>query len=162
MDCKNILQEGDEGKYNITIKRQGFLMSRDNFQVKLSWGMLDQSMTIHKNKMLTNEAGDWFFVFDTTGMVGRVVAECSFDIPDEDYPDGFRTEVNRQFLCTVVSYPYPKRICVPAGGGCAAKVVQYERTEASDVEELYSYLVDRKGRQFITSDNETILVIKEF
>ena len=50
MDCKNILQQGDEGKFKITITRQGFLMSRDNFQVKLSWGMLDQSMTIHKNK----------------------------------------------------------------------------------------------------------------
>lgn len=162
MALSRIVQEGEKVKFQITITQQGFNMIQDNFRVKLTYGMLNQSVLITKEQMISNELDEWYFMFDTTGMVGRVVAECSFDIPDEDYPDGFRTEVNRQFLCTVVSYPYPKRICVPAGGGCASHVVQYERTEASDVEELYSYLVDRKGRQFITSDNETILVLKEF
>lgn len=160
MALSKIVQQGEEVKFKITINQQGFNMQTNDFKVKLTWGMLNKEITITKEQMVFNEMDEWFFMFDTSQMVGRVKAECSFYVPDSDYPDGYRTEVNRQFLCTVISYPYPKRLCVPVCG-CGSQV-KYERTEASDVEQLYSYLVDRNGRRFITSDNETILVIKEF
>lgn len=160
MDSKNIMQQGEEAKYQITITRQNFIMANDNFQVKLSWGMMGKTKTILKSDMLSNDDGNWFFTFDTSDMLGRVTAECSFDIPDEDYSDGYRTEINRQFLCFIVGHPLPARICIP--GAPSTQTVIYERTEVSDVEEMYDYLTDSRGRIFKTADNELICVLKDY
>ena len=159
MDAKNIVQQGEEVKYKITINRQGFIQNEDNFRVKLTWGMMNKEIVIDKSQMISNEADEWFFMFDTKDMVGRVKAECSFDVPDSDYPDGYRTEVDRQCLLVVITHPLPARICVPIGDGKDHTVV-YERTEESDVAELYAYLTDRFGRQLVTADNENIMVLK--
>ena len=158
---KRIVERGAEVKFKITIEREGFVMSRDDFEVKLSWGMMKQSMTIKKNEMLTNEAGEYFFVFTVANdMVGRLMAECSYDVPDEDYQDGKRTEVNRQCLALVIDHPLPPRICVPGApvSGCN---VTYERVYASDVEEAYLYLTDKHGRKLVTSDGYYICVLNE-
>lgn len=159
MDSKNIIQQGEEVKYQITINRIGFLMNEDNFRVRLTWGMLGKELIINKDQMIANEADEWFFMFSTEDMVGRVKAECQFDVPDSDYEDGFRTEVDIQCLCVVITHPLPARICVPVGGGDDRTVV-YERTDESDVAELYATLYDRTGTQIVTADNENIMVLK--
>lgn len=160
MALSRIVQSGEKVKFQITITQQGFNMNENNFRVKLTYGMLSQSIVITKEQMISNDLDEWFFMFDTTGMVGRVVSECSFDVPDSDYSDGFRTEVDRQCILVVISHPLPARICVPVGDSQDHTVV-YDRTEQSDVAELYAYLTDRRGAYIMTSDEERILVLKK-
>ena len=160
MALTRIVQEGEEVKFQITITQQGFNMNEDNFRVKLTYGMLSKELIITKEQMISNDLDEWFFMFDTTGMVGRIKAECSFDVPDSDYPDGFRTEVDRQCILVVISHPLPARICVPVGDSQDHTVI-YERTEQSDIAELYAYLTDRRGAHLLTSDGEKMLVLKK-
>lgn len=159
MALSRIVQQGEEVKFQITINHQNFIMNEDNFRVKLTWSMLNKELVITKDQMISNENDEWFFMFPTDKMLGRVKAECSFDVPDTDYPDGFRTEVDRQCILVVITHPLPARICVPIEDGQDHTVV-YNRTEESDVAELYAYLTDRNGAHVITADNEKIMVLK--
>ena len=160
MDTKKIVQQGEEKKVQITITRTGFVMNDDDFKVKLSWGLMGQSMTITKDQMFSNDSDEWFFVFDSSPMIGPITAECTYYVPDSDYPDGLRTEVNRQFLCFVVTSPLPKFICCPALPESTG-TVSYEFTDESDVAELYSYLLDSQGRNLVTAENEYFMVLKK-
>ena len=160
MALSRIVQEGEKVKFQITITQQGFNMIQDNFRVKLTYGMLNQSVLITKEQMISNELDEWYFMFDTTGMVGCVVAECSFDVPDSDYFDGIRREVDRQCILVVIGHPLPASVCVPIVNPEDHTVV-YERTDQSDMAELYAFLTDRRGNHLLTSDNEKILVLKK-
>ena len=159
MDTKKIVQQGEEKKCQITIKRTGFVMNDDDFEVKLSWGLMGQSMNITKDQMFSNGRDGWFFIFDTSPMIGPITAECTYYVPDGDYPDGLRTEVDRQYLCFVVSSPLPKCICCPALP-VSTGTVSYEFTDESDVAKSYIYLVDSEGRNLVTCDNEKLMVLE--
>ena len=160
MDTKKIVQQGEEKKVQITITRTGFVMNDDDFKVKLSWGLMGQSMTITKDQMFSNDRDEWFFVFDSSPMIGPITAECTYYVPDSDYPDGLRTEVNRQFLCFVVTSPLPKSICCPALPESTG-TVSYEFTDESDIAQLYAYLLDSQGRNLVTAENEYFMVLKK-
>ena len=92
-------------------------------------------------------------------MIGKVMAKCTYYVPDFDCPDGLRTEVDTQFLCLIVTDPLPRTACVPAPSQCAHKVT-YERTDQSDVASDYQYLASVEGDRFITADTQYILVLK--
>lgn len=154
----NIVEQGEDVKYKITISQQGFVQNDDNFQVTLKWGMLGKELTITKDEMISDSDDNWYFMFSTADMVGRVKALCSYDVPDGDYPEGYRTETDLQCICVVITHPLPARICVPSGE--TTTPVTYERTEESDVAELYSELVDSRGAVLVTSDNEELFVLK--
>ena len=158
MDCKNILQQGDEAKYAMRIDDDIFSMESDEFQVELSWGMMGQKMLIEKKDMIFSIDGFYYFIFDSSEMIGRVTAKCTYWIPDIDCPDGLRTEVDEQMLCFVVTTPLPKFACAPAPS-CEHKVY-YERSDQSDVASDYQYLASIEGDRFITKDTEYILVLK--
>lgn len=160
MDTKKIIQQGEEAKVMITITRTGFVMNDDDFKVKLMWGLMGQSITITKDQMFSNDDDEWFFVFDSSPMIGPITAECTYYVPDNDYPDKLRTEVNRQFLCFVVTSPLPRFICCPALPSTTG-TVSYEFTNESDVAELYAYLTDSHGRNLITAENERLMVLKK-
>ena len=160
MDTKKIVQQGEEKKVQITITRTGFVMNDDDFKVKLSWGLMGQSMTITKDQMFSNDSDEWFFVFDSSPMIGPITAECTYYVHDSDYPDGLRTEVNRQFLCFVVTSPLPKFICCPALPESTG-TVSYEFTDESDIAQLYAYLLDSQGRNLVTAENEYFMVLKK-
>lgn len=157
-ELSKIVEQGEEVKYKITISRQGFNMNEDDFQVRLKYGMMNKELLITKEDMVSSENDEWYFMFSTAGMVGRVKAECSFFVPDTDYADGYRTEVDLQTICIVITHPLPARICVPIGQGDGT--VTYERTEESDVAELYAYLTDNRGAYLLTADNERLMVFK--
>lgn len=158
---KRIVERGAEVKFKITIEREGFIMSRDNFELKLSWGMMNENLTIKKNQMLTNESGEWFFVFTVADdMVGRLMVECICEVPDNDYPDHKRTEVNRQCLALVVDHPLPPRICIP-GAPVPGNNVTYQQIYQSDVEDRYEYLTDCKGRKLVTTDGYYLCALVE-
>ena len=161
VNVKRIVERGAEVKYKIEIQREGFVMDTDNFELKLSWGLMDQHLIIKKSQMLTNEAGEWFFTFTVSDeMVGRLMVECSYDVPDDDYHDGFRTEVNRQCLALVIDHPLPPRICIP-GAPVSGNNVIYTQIYQSDVAELYDYLTDRRGNKLVTSDGYYLLALNE-
>ena len=80
-------------------------------------------------------------------------------MPDGDYPDGLRTEVDRQYHCFVVSSPLPKFICCPALP-VSTGTVSYEFTDESDVAKSYIYLVDSEDRNLVTCDNEKLMVLE--
>ena len=158
MDCKNIIMQGEEAKYAMRIDAQGFNMETDDFNVMLSWGLMGRSLVIEKSQMTFSIDGYYYFVFDTSEMTGRVVAKCTYGVPDIDCPDGIRTEVDEQLLCFVASTPLPRFACVPAPG-CEHKVT-YERSDQSDVASDYQYLSTTEGDRLITADTEYILVLK--
>lgn len=158
MDCKNILQQGDEAKYAMRIDQEGYNMETDNFELELSWGMMGKKMTIKKSEMTWTIDGYFFFIFDSSDMVGRVTARCTYWVPDIDCPDGLRIEVDEQLLCFVATTPLPKFACVPAPG-CEHNVT-YERSDQSGVASNYQYLASVEGDRFITKDTEYILVLK--
>lgn len=154
----NIIEQGEEVKYKVTISHQGFNMNQNDFQIRLKYGMLGKSLLITKDEMISNSRDEWYFMFSTDEMVGRIKAECTLFIPDTDYADGFRTEVDLQTLCTVITHPLPARICIPSGEGDG--VVTYERTEESDVAELYAYLTAANGARLLTADGEYLMALK--
>lgn len=158
MDCKNILMQGDEAKYQIMIDADGFNMETDDFQIELLYGMMGKKLTIKKSDTIFSVDG-FFFVFQTDEMVGRVTARCTYYIPDIDCADGLRTEVDEQLLCFVCTDPLPQFACVPASSQCKHKVT-YERSEQSGVASDYQYLASVEGDRFITADTEYILVLK--
>ena len=158
MDCKNILEQGDEAKYAMRIDHDRFSMESDDFQVELLYGMMGTSLLITKEDMIFTIDGYYYFTFDSSDMIGRVTARCTYWVPDPDCPDGLRTEVDEQLLCFVVTDPLPKFACVPAPS-CDHKVT-YERSDESGVASNYQYLASTEGDRFITKDTEYILVLK--
>jgi hypothetical protein len=158
MDCKNIILQGEEAKYAVLIQYQGFDQETDDFKVELSWGLHGQSLTIEKNQMITTIGSGHYFVFDTSEMVGRVTAKCTWYVPDIDCTDGIRTVTDEQLLCFVAAVPLPKFACVPAPSECE-HYVTYERTEESDIASGYQYLITSQGDRLITTDSEYILVL---
>ena len=159
MDCKNILQQGDEAKYAMQINHEGFNMEIDDFHVELIWGMTGKTKLITKEEMTFSIDGYYYFIFDSSDMIDRVTARCTYYVPDIDCPDGLRTEVDEQYLCFVAGTTLPKFACVPGPSQCEHSVV-YERTDQSDVASDYQYLASVDGDRFITADTEYILVLK--
>lgn len=159
MDCNNIIQQGEQAKYQIAFDRFSFTPNDNDFQIKLSWGMPGSIITIPKSEMVTNAFGEWYFMFDTSDMLGVVTAECTFFVPDTNYDDGYRKEVDRQFICFVAKSPLPQCICLPVDR-CTDHTVTYTRTEESDVQSLYVYLTDVNGNKFISSDDKYTTVLR--
>lgn len=142
INSKNIIQQGEEVKYRIAIEREGFSMTENPFMLTLKWGMQGRTLTIGKSEMLTDESGQWYFTFPTADMVGVVTVECAYDVPDSDYPDGYRTEKEQQPLCFVNTSPRMPQMMRDHGGLYQGIYVSYERTLRSDKRSLFRYLRD--------------------
>lgn len=142
INSKNIIQQGEEAKYRIAIEREGFSMTENPFMLTLKWGMQGRTLTIDKSEMLTDESGQWYFTFPTADMVGVVTVECAYDVPDSDYPDGYRTEKEQQPLCFVNTSVRMPQLMRDHGGIYQGIYVSYERTLRSDKRSLYRYLRD--------------------
>lgn len=157
MDKTRIIQQGEEAKFKIEIK--DFAMDDNEFVLKLVWGYRRTTMEIPKSKMFKGPDEKWYFMFDTNDMVGRVTAKCSWRVPDQDCDDGYREEVDEQYLCFVASTPCPQFVSCPI---CESdQRVTYTRTEQSSIADLYAYLLTSEGDKIISCDNEVLLVLKE-
>ncbi len=157
MDATRIIQKGEEAKFKIAIA--DYDMSEGDFKLELIYGYRRTVVEIDKSQMSADTDGNWYFVFDTDAMVGKVTARCTWDITDTDASGEIREKVNEQFLCFVVSNPCPKFFTCP---DCAEDTqVVYTRTEESSIAELYYRLCDFYGHPFTTSNDEYMLVLKE-
>lgn len=154
MDATRIIQQGETAKFKVAIA--DFDMDANNFKVELIYGYRRTVVEIPKSKMLVN-GSDYYFVFDTDGMVGRVKARCTWYVPDSDV-SGDRERVDEQFLCFIVTTPCPQFFTCPA---CAiSTTVTYTRTNQSDIADEYERLCDYYGRPIKTRDDEYIYVHK--
>ena len=153
----NVIQQGEVVKFIMAITREDFSMATGNFQVELSWGLLGQKKLISKADMLEAAAG-WVFSFDTSDVVGPVVAKATWYYDDADVPGAVRPETDEQLLCKVVSVPCPRFMTCPA---CSDDHdVTYTRTEESDIAAAYVRLVDVYDRPLLTEDGEYIFALR--
>lgn len=166
MTENDIIQRGEEAKYQVKILREEFDMASHVYEVTLHYGMLGRSLTIYKDGLLFDEEGHCFAVFDTTDMLGLVTAETRYYVPDSDYPDGYRTEVDRQHICRVVENPACP-VCCDAIATATDDLdpihpphVIWTRIFRSDANSLYATLVDRDGIPFATADGDIVKVHK--
>lgn len=155
MDNTRIIQQGEVVKFQVQIA--DFDMEADNFRVELVYGYRRTTVTIEKEQMLEN-GGQYYIVFDTEDMVGRVTARCVWLVPDTDVQGSEREKTDEQFLCFVVTTPCPQFLTCPA---CTDDhPVTYTRTEQSDIAEKYQRLADRYDRPLVTVDGDFIFVVK--
>ena len=80
--------------YLIEIGAGGFDMLRDKFSVDILRG--PNCLHFDKADMEVDESGHWYVCFDTMALgTGKVTAKVTAFVPDTDYPDGFRSEVQK-------------------------------------------------------------------
>lgn len=142
-NIKNIIQQGEMAKYQVIIEHEDFSMTENDFRLILTWGMRGESLTISKADMLENDNGQFYFTFATKDMVGMVQVECQYDVPDDDYENGYRTEVERQPLCFVNASAK-----LPSGCDCGlydGTHVTYVRQTRGGLKTLYVILRDFSG-----------------
>ena len=90
---------GTETKWLINITSPGFDMDRDDFELVLKTG--SKRVSIKKQDCFKDEEDRWYFTFDTSLLkAGVVEIVTTAYVPDDDFPDGIRTEVDKKSLIT--------------------------------------------------------------
>lgn len=94
---------GTEVKFSVKIEASGFDMSEDEWSVTLKKSA--KTLTVTKDAAVYDADDDaWYITFDTSYFgVGTVYAVVTAQVPDEDFEDGLRTEVEKSVLCQILS-----------------------------------------------------------
>lgn len=157
MDQNNIIMQGERAKYFIRSDKWNFNFFENSFYLELIYGMQGEKITLHKSDFLyINER--WIFSFPTDDIVGAVKARLVMEIFDPDCPDDVRQEVDEQYIAFVITNPCPQFFKCPCTGG--DHDIVYERTEQSDIGELYARLTDRNGKHLRTRDGGYLFVLR--
>lgn len=159
MDSTMIIQQGELAKYKITFSRAGFDPEQRDFYIELHYGMMGEMLKIEKSNFEKISDMLWLFSFDTSKMVGKVVARLVLSLNDGDVSDNSRQEVDEQVIAFVVTTPCPRFLTCPACTG--THDATYERTEESGILTNYNQLKDVYGRALVTSDNKYIFVLRQ-
>lgn len=97
-----IIYEGTGIKVKLDIASDGFNMSDDNFDVKITTSQ-GREKILHKSDMRTTPAGQYIFTLDSAELgVGHYFMEVTAYVPDNDFDGGFRTEKDSMALCKVI------------------------------------------------------------
>lgn len=156
MNVKDIIQKGEDVKYRVVIEHDGFDMSRDAFTAELQWGLRGESLVIEKSAMREMADGGYLLGCNTAEMCGQVYCRVSYDVPDSDLEDGYRTEVENVPIFYVVDGHRMPRVC---------KVGAYDGTHVTLARVLksgqslpYAILADNSGAKLVTSDGYYLAV----
>lgn len=151
-----LIQAGDVAKYEVEIHHADFDMARDDFQFEILGGMVGQKVVVTKSMMPCDEDGNWFLLFDSTGMAGKVTAVCRYWVPDFDMPGGVREEVDRQYIGFATESICPKFACECECPEPTDGHVVYRRVWRSDVHTLYLNLrtTEDNGEHLSLVDSE--------
>lgn len=85
---------GTEKKYLIDIKSSGFNMETDDFDIEIKRG--SKIINFKKEDLVKDLDGNFYIVFDTNDLgPGGVTITVVAHVPDEDFQDGFRDEVDK-------------------------------------------------------------------
>lgn len=91
---------GTELKFQVTLQSGGFNMMDDDFEIVVSCGK--REVEYKKTDLIIDENDKWYIAIDTSPFKkGDLYATAYAYVPDEDFPDGLRTEVDRQKLATL-------------------------------------------------------------
>lgn len=97
---------GTKLKYKVEITAEGFSMDDDEFEVEVRRGR--QSIVIKKEDMLIHEPeegeNEYFITIDTEALgAGTYEVITRAYVPDDDFEEGVRPEIDRQTLIVVAS-----------------------------------------------------------
>jgi hypothetical protein len=91
---------GSDLKFKIDISGAGFDMHDDDFYIELQQGT--QRVKIAKDELVEDENSNYYLLLDTTSLgFGLVKMAVTAFVPDADFPDGMRREVNVIGLCNI-------------------------------------------------------------
>ena len=98
---KDKIFQGTEVKYLVEITASGFSMHDDDFNITLRRG--NKERTFQKNELIEEmvivegqEKYNYYLCFDTAEFgTGVIVCIVRAFVPDTDFPDGLRTEVDK-------------------------------------------------------------------
>lgn len=158
MEVKFFIQEGDVAKFQLQIEHADFSQATDNFYVVLRWGLFGKSLTIQKSEMSADEDDNFFLIFDSTGMVGQLIAECHYMVPDSDMSGGVREEVDRQVLGIVTTSGNPQTACSYTVN---SDHVTYTRVWRGDTNTLYLNLRTSTQENITDSNGQQLRVRKQ-
>lgn len=144
-----IIRRGTEAKCYIDIKN--VTMEDVDFTLELIYSYRRTTISIQKSEMKQDTQGKWFFVFDTTDIIGVVTARCVWELRDTDCADGERTKADAQPLCFVADTACTRLFSCP----CAAtdSPVTYSFTDESDIASEYLRLCDCDGHPLASDDD---------
>lgn len=101
-NVRRTIYQGTELKFTLDIQSDGFSMADDDFKVVIK--NTKKSVTILKAEMILDENENYLFTVDTGFMgTGEYWITTIAYVPDDDFDDGLRTEVQKQLLCVVTS-----------------------------------------------------------
>lgn len=90
----NVVYLGTELKFAITITADGFDMEADDFSVVFKNNGNGKTIELSKSQLVYDQEV-YYALFDTTDLgTGLVNVITTAYVPDSDFDDGFRTEVN--------------------------------------------------------------------
>lgn len=94
---------GTELKYKVEIEASGFSMDENDFTVEVRRGT--KSKLFEKPDMIIHETesgNEYYVAFDTSELgTGKYDFITTAYVPDDDFEDGLRTEVDKQTLAIV-------------------------------------------------------------
>ena len=91
---------GTELKYMVAITAPGFDMERDDFTITAKCG--NKKAVYKKSDMIIDEDRNYYVLIDTSIFKpGDLYAITEVEVPDSDFEDGKRTEVDRIKLTTL-------------------------------------------------------------
>lgn len=101
---RNRTFEGSEKKERIEIVGEGFSMVDDNFDIILRRGNVEK--VFNKSDLVDNvviedgeEKHEYILCYDTADFgPGQLTCIVKAYVPDTDFPDGFRTEIDKFLL----------------------------------------------------------------
>jgi hypothetical protein len=101
-NVRRTIYQGTELKFTLDIQSEGFSMADDDFKVVIK--NTKKSVTIPKADMILDENENYLFTVDTGFMgTGEYWITTIAYVPDDDFDDGLRTEVQKQLICVVTS-----------------------------------------------------------
>lgn len=93
---------GTELKFALEIEAEGFDMLEDDFKVIIN--NMQKSVVIEKGEMILTENDEFLFTLPTETLgTGDYYLTTVAQVPDADFDDGYRQEVQKTFLCKVTS-----------------------------------------------------------
>lgn len=93
---------GTDVKFIVEPTSPGFDKTQDDFEVLLKRGKITKKFT--KSDMIVDEDDNYYICFSTTEFgKGLVQAIITAHVPDDDFEDGFREEVDKIDLIDIMA-----------------------------------------------------------
>lgn len=94
--------QGADLKFLVEITAEGFDITRDDYTIVLKRGA--KEVVVDRSAIVESE-GEYFLCLEKETLAelgtGDIYVVTYAEVPDSDFSDSFRTEVDKQLLCTI-------------------------------------------------------------